>query len=224
MKNKVILSIETDNSKNTYMEFAELMREAGLSARYHLSLITDVPAFFALDVMEAAAERGLSSMLNLSVSMEDITSPSYDFDFIIETIQKFTNKILPSKKLLIIDPYFYADDKPTTLSTLRSLVLPLSESLEEICIIHDASHVKGADGVRKLIREVVAGVRLSEITSKKFHDRFWLSPDNKRGVIFGTSLNGIGKKISLVDRLRESDVKELLSLANEVGYEHGLPI
>lgn len=222
MKDKVILSIETDSSENTYMEFSRLMCEAGLTQRYQLSLITNPAGVFVFDVMELASKVGINSLLNCSVSMEDITSPSYDFDFVIETVLKFTTKLLPAKKLLVIDPYFYADSKPSTLKVLRSLMLPFAETLEELCIIHDGSHVKGAIEFRKIICDVIPGIKIVEISSREFHDRFWLNPENQSGVVFGTSLNGVGKKISLVDRLHKSDVADLLCFANDAGYQHYL--
>lgn len=220
MKDKVILSIETDTSENTYLEFSRLMGEAGLTERYQLSLITNPAGVFVFDVMDLAADVGLSSLLNLTVSMEDITSPSHDFDFVLDTVLKFVNKLLPAKKLLIIDPYFYADSKLSTLEVLRNLMLPFAGGVEELCIIHDGDRAKGAVDIRKVICSAIPGVKITEIPSKEFHDRFWLNPEVKSGVVFGTSLNGIGKKISLVDRLRKSDVEDLLCLASDVGYRH----
>ena len=41
-----------------------------------------------------------------------------------------------------------------------------------------------------------------------FHDRFWIA-DKTRGVFVGTSLNGIGKRYSIADYLREEDVREI---------------
>lgn len=49
--------------------------------------------------------------------------------------------------------------------------------------------------------------------SDDFHDRFWISK-KKKGFVVGTSLNGIGNKICLIDMLDESDVNELLKLLN----------
>lgn len=41
------------------------------------------------------------------------------------------------------------------------------------------------------------------------HDRFWYCPETQKGVMFGTSLNGIGKKICRIDELSDLEVKEL---------------
>ena len=40
------------------------------------------------------------------------------------------------------------------------------------------------------------------------HDRFWYCPETQKGVMFGTSLNGIGKKICRIDELSDLEVKE----------------
>ncbi|MDI4649582.1 hypothetical protein [Cohnella hashimotonis] len=54
------------------------------------------------------------------------------------------------------------------------------------------------------------GIALSVATTDDFHDRFWISSEAKKGFILGTSLNGLGKKICLIDFLKEDDVIELL--------------
>lgn len=42
-----------------------------------------------------------------------------------------------------------------------------------------------------------------------FHDRFWIS-NRKKGFYTGTSFNGIGKRISLINLLSEDDVTEII--------------
>lgn len=51
--------------------------------------------------------------------------------------------------------------------------------------------------------------------SKNFHDRFWIA-DRERGLIIGSSLNKIGSKIFLIDRLSEADVAAIVA---EIGRE-----
>ena len=45
--------------------------------------------------------------------------------------------------------------------------------------------------------------------SYDFHDRFWIA-DRKKGFYTGTSINGIGKRISLINLLSEEDVEIII--------------
>jgi hypothetical protein len=46
--------------------------------------------------------------------------------------------------------------------------------------------------------------------SNDFHDRFWIANRNK-GFCTGTSLNGVGKKISLINEIADEDVKDIIA-------------
>ncbi|MGA4531725.1 hypothetical protein ACPA1H_15380 [Ectopseudomonas chengduensis] len=218
MSNEVILRIKIDNSKNTYMEFIDKLNELGFTSRYEISQITSPARAFAFDVMELVAENGLSSLLHGSISMEDITSPSMDFNFIEEAILKFIEKLAPAKKLLIIDPYFYAKGSPQTVSLLKNLLNPLAQSLEEIFVICNDITGPNALNLQSSMRSVAPSVTINNLQTNEFHDRFWINPESNTGIVFGTSLNGIGKKISLIDRIQESDVQEIVKLARDAGY------
>jgi hypothetical protein len=45
-------------------------------------------------------------------------------------------------------------------------------------------------------------------TTDVYHDRFWLSASNKKGVFVGNSLTGIGSKYCLVTVLPDADAEE----------------
>lgn len=45
--------------------------------------------------------------------------------------------------------------------------------------------------------------------TSEFHDRFWIS-NRKKGFYTGTSLNGVGKRISLINTISEEDVRQIV--------------
>jgi hypothetical protein len=53
--------------------------------------------------------------------------------------------------------------------------------------------------------------------SEKFHDRFWLA-DGARGLVVGTSLNGLGKRYALVDFMQPSDVRDVVQALKTEGF------
>jgi len=46
--------------------------------------------------------------------------------------------------------------------------------------------------------------------SSNYHDRYWISGNREKGLIMGTSLNGLGNKFASVDRINISDVREIV--------------
>lgn len=68
------------------------------------------------------------------------------------------------------------------------------------------------DRVSKSIIIEVLKKKFSNVTyadSSDFHDRFWLL-NGERGIVVGTSLNGIGNKIFLIAPLEHDDVKIIM--------------
>ena len=62
-------------------------------------------------------------------------------------------------------------------------------------------------------------IKMTVEKCNEFHDRFWVGIDNRKGVVLGTSLNGIGKKIALVDILKESDVDAIIDELKIAGLD-----
>jgi hypothetical protein len=55
------------------------------------------------------------------------------------------------------------------------------------------------------------GINFCHTTSSAYHDRYIISHGRERGMIVGTSFNGLGNKLALVDRLNTSDVREIIA-------------
>ena len=53
-------------------------------------------------------------------------------------------------------------------------------------------------------------ITLSHRDINDFHDRFWITKETYDGFVFGTSLNGIGKKLCYYDEIKKEDAKEVL--------------
>lgn len=68
------------------------------------------------------------------------------------------------------------------------------------------------ENLKENIKQELAkrGIKLSVYSQNEFHDRFWLSPKSHSGFILGTSLNGIGKKISCIHMLSLHDAHWLI--------------
>ena len=113
--------------------------------------------------------------------------------------------------VLITDPYLFPNKADATYpQDLLSLLKALAASKIIYCAkaIQDTALYQYIDSELQKI-----GTTLSFTTSlDDCHDRFWYCPETEKCVIFGTSLNGKGKKICRIDALSDSEVSVLKQL------------
>ena len=127
-----------------------------------------------------------------------------------QKIEKFCKNLeeiqVEGKELIIIDPYIFADDNKDYCDMLASIVN--KSKAKKVIFITNQKHSEKSccDMISKNIT-----CEISKQYSEKFHDRFWIS-DRKKGFCTGTSLNGLGKKISLIMELSDDDVQEIIKL------------
>lgn len=121
--------------------------------------------------------------------------------------------------MVIVDPYFFASTSDTSypqlihdalkpvLATLRSLkVVTLPNKVDQSLLVQ----------VNTLISQTAPSIAMTHATSRSFHDRFWINPNKGTGFICGTSLNGLGKKYTLIERMQSEDVADVsVALKNE---------
>jgi hypothetical protein len=131
-----------------------------------------------------------------------------------KVVEKFILSLCGVKRLVIIDPYFYSKSNTIDTSTVfRNLVSGISSKLEEVIFITNGKKNEMKADIHAAINSISAVVQIKDFVTDEFHDRFWIDPDNGVGVVMGTSLNGLGNKIALVDKLRPEDVNEVVRLA-----------
>lgn len=152
--------------------------------------------------------KGNSALLGL------IVSPSMSIDETTKGIAESLDCIKGAKKIVIIDPYFYKAGSSADQDLVRNLLSAISASLEEIIFITNGT-VDYKDAIHRMVRELYPNIKVQDFSTKAFHDRYWIDPERKIGVVMGTSLNGLRKKIALIDKINESDVVELLRLAKK---------
>lgn len=54
------------------------------------------------------------------------------------------------------------------------------------------------------------------ICCNNIHDRFWVCPENRKGFVMGTSLNGLGRKFCYISMMNQEDVESVLRFINEI--------
>lgn len=210
---QVVLTIQCDEER-PYFEFVERMREIGLVSKYQLAQVTSPAIFFRTEFVEYIAEHGLHSLFKLQLVMEDITSPSMAIDEVETVVAKFVRTLLPAKRLVIVDPYFYKPGSDTDAFVAR-LLGQQAATLEQVFIFSNGSGSMKSQ-MHAAFATVAPKVAVFDTSTDAFHDRFWINPDEGTGIVMGTSLNGLGKKIALVDKLSRSDVQDVMVEARKL--------
>lgn len=150
--------------------------------------------------------------------MEDITSPSLNINDIEKMVAQFVSQLDGATRIMIIDPYLYAaSDKIDVASLFRNLLGEASSALEEIIFVTNGKNANAKVDIHAAVTALVPGCKIIDVQSDQIHDRFWIDPDAGKGLVMGTSLNGLGRKIALVDKLKTADVAEIVTLARAVG-------
>lgn len=202
---------------NNYQDFFDKMHEIGIFEKFQMYDIA-VPVYeFRDEFLNHIAEHGLSSLYNFEIVMEDITSPSMSVDEIKDVFLKFIEKLNGVKNLVIIDPYFYASSNNNATGIFSEALTLISEKIENIFFVTNGRNHDNKSSIHASVREVKNSISIQDITTDKFHDRFWINTESKKGIVMGTSLNGLGKKIALIDSLQEDDVEEICNLAKQEG-------
>lgn len=159
-------------------------------------------------------ENGVSSLFTVQLLQEDILpqAPTAARQPLFDVIKKFMAQLAPTQSVTIVDPYFFASRNVLTYPAIVANVLgPAVNTISKINFVRD-----GTKDVAGLSAAVVAALQalngsltISDHTTGDFHDRF-LIVDGTRGLVLGTSLNGVGGRVCLLDYLSATDVATIV--------------
>lgn len=138
---------------------------------------------------------------------------------IVKLFLQFVQRLQPITKIVIIDQYIFAG-KPTSgyKEFLVSILEPYLSTLKELCFITNKLDGKLALDVINEIRNRSQISKISIKHSKLFHDRFWIFND-KFTLSVGTSVNGLGKKLSIIQEVSDEDLEQLIAQLNKLNTE-----
>ena len=139
---------------------------------------------------------------------------------LIEKIDFLSHELLNiesrGNQLTIVDPYIFPKKHDSDYEDLFLGVIKKAE-VSNVKIITDLS--KSQVDLRQSIEEKMP-VTMIVYNSPTLHDRWWIIESKKKGLLCGSSLNGIGKgKRATVIPLPESDVIEILSDINTISQK-----
>ncbi|HRE73642.1 MAG TPA: hypothetical protein PK637_00935 [Flavobacteriales bacterium] len=170
---------------------------------------------FRNEIEKHILDHGLSSLIGIQPLNEQLIAKGESENKIVTFFQKYLDKVGIDNELIIVDPYFYA---PTSNANyhlmINSLLAPYIANITTLKIITFPGG-KISPPVKVSVESTLIGANphlaIEHKTSNDYHDRFLISNNREKGIIVGTSFNGLGNKYALIDRLNTSDVREIVS-------------
>lgn len=200
------------------LTYSDLMRIASFAETLGYDTKIRDLGYTLEEVQKRLREDGPSAFLRLKRIQEDV-SPKAPAKQAIQYVAERLDRLAPQDELLITDPYLFSSsarkDIEAYSQSVADLIAPLlANSAKLIAIVDkDASHREVRDAVLDRLAAACDVTDIRVVESKDFHDRFWIA-DRCRGVIMGTSLYKIGRKIFFMDTLSESDIAAVLAEAD----------
>lgn len=176
-------------------------------------LVSRIDALSIRDVIrEWITENGISSLYNFHITCDAVMHPGITVNEIEMLILGFVKRLDGVKNLMIIDPYFYSSE-PAVLTLFEHMMRELSSNLETVTFFTKPRPQADRAAMHSVLSRLLPTIAIRAVETEEFHDRFWIDPDAHRGLVMGTSLNGVTKKIALIDHLGREDVMQIEALA-----------
>jgi len=181
---------------------------SGFDVHYH----TDIVASFAPEFFAYIVEHGLTSLLRRQSLLEALVAPGTSITVAQTLLHGFLGALAVTTDLVIVDPYFFASTDSNYPQVVEQILQPVLSGLRNLTIVtNSGAKPTAVSEVTRLLKASEPQLSLVHKISGTFHDRFWINPVSATGFVTGTSLNGLGKKYALVDRLQPSDVADVVA-------------
>jgi len=168
------------------------------------------------------AEKGVSYIWQMVHFEEALLSKAADLPPIVALLKRMLGKLAPRQEFVVVDQYLLPRNRPSDYpETLAALLGSLAHDIRELVLITNDRYDPALLADLKA-RLAASGptCRLVHRTSNDFHDRFWIA-DRQRGLVVGTSLNGVGLRYALADYIAAGDVLEIVDALTAEGLLPG---
>ncbi len=137
----------------------------------------------------------------------------------LRELRDFTRGV---ERLTILDPYLFSGDAAHARKIAHDFAQTARTAegtLKAVHVIRDDRRDTKAvfAAISRTLRQ--DGVRLSHGSSQDLHDRVWIG-DGQRGVVVGTSLNGLGSRAAFILPLPKADLDAILEFLYERRLAH----
>ncbi|EGS6501235.1 hypothetical protein P3589_23185 [Vibrio parahaemolyticus] len=172
--------------------------------------IDDIESFVRLSAKDIILEEGVSSITSYSTMYAEVLPPTKPLSGLIDILKAMLDKLDVQSSLTIIDRYLFPEkhDKDYVDNLLFVISGSIPENVVVRVVIGERSNKKLLKEFKFKLNKMKPNSEVQVVYTDEYHDRFWISDEDK-GLFVGTSLNGIGKKYSMVDYLSKKDAQEI---------------
>jgi hypothetical protein len=166
------------------------------------------------EIKRILLERGMSSVWQTVIFQEALLPRTPDVPALVAILKGMVERLSPESDFVVVDRYLFPDEKRCSGDYLDGLVEvldPAVRRVKELLVVTSEKHNASLRcALEQRLRALNPGCRFRHCCSENFHDRFWIA-DRGRGLFLGTSLNGLGSRYALVDKLAHDDVQEIVA-------------
>lgn len=213
MKSEILLVKSVKENLTISDFFKQVSEQTTINNDFIIARLNDIS--IKDKIKEIITEQGISSLFNFHMTCDAVLHAGITVDEIEEVILGFVKKLNGVKNLLITDQFLYSDDTACII-LFEKIINEISKNIESVTFLINKKKVHLNTGMHDILRKISPNIKITEIITDEFHDRFWIDVDNSKGIVMGTSLNGIGKKIALIDHLKSGDVREIIKLVENI--------
>ena len=213
MLNQLILLIRKTKERPDYRDLMmDLVHQRPIDfSGYDIEQINSIYSFRD-EIAEYIMDHGLDSLFTAGILNEDVIKSGTSEASIVAVLQKFLDKLSIDNELIIVDPYFFARPRNANYETMFcDLVKKYLPDISDIIFITNTTVVTSVkNNIETGLLALKSSLNIIHKTSSNYHDRYWISSSREKGMVMGTSLNGLGNKLALIDRLNTTDVRTIV--------------
>lgn len=181
---------------------------------YELKEVPSVVHAFKDEIVKYLLEHGLMNLLSSELLLEHIITKGTPNNALISVVQTYLDTANIDNELIIVDPYFFSakPKNPNYVSVLIQILDKYTNIIDNLIIITNA-HVDLTikTSIETALKAKKATLNIIHKQHNDYHDRYWISGAREKGIVMGTSLNSLGNKVALLDRLNATDVKSIIT-------------
>lgn len=181
---------------------------------YEIGQVQSVVHSFKDQIVKYLLEHGFNSLVSSELLLEHIVTKGTPDNKIIPVVQTYLDRVNIDNELIIVDPYFFAKPKnPNYVSVLDQILDKYITTIDNLVIVTNSFAVDTTvkANIIGTLQAKKATINIIHKQHNDYHDRYWISGAREKGLVMGTSLNSLGNKVALLDRLNTTDVRSIIT-------------
>ena len=221
---KLYITVITETANEIGDILRKLIEEENFNLLdYQITCADDIATFILNNqskIIDYIISEGFSEFVSVGSVNEDLIRAGETDNKVTNVMIKYLTKIGLDNELIIVDPYFYAPrpKNPNYITVLTDVLRTFLPTLNDLIVIslpntatRTLIDTRIKTDIETSLKSLNPTINITSLTSDSYHDRFWISNNREKGILVGSSLNSLGNKYALIDRLNISDVREIIA-------------